>query len=604
MKNSKQETSEEKPIISSGYFSNYISWTLFVPIALLIIKLFHSKNHISIFINFFLELSIMFIIFYLTIILPSKKQFFKKQEFIGKIVFFTLLFWNVFLFTGNSVYFNDSLIMKYDFTKLDSETIKFFFKNIATIKSYFLLAGLFTITYFLKLIKIPKTIRKKIIKYSHWISLILLILTLIISMNFYNNISNQYVTSIKNRIIPYNSQTISLTKELQTINRSDFKNSISNYKDINFPDDQLIFVFVMEQTTKERFLNDLKNIPDDKNFFKQVENNSIFYSNYYTQNQDSRTSVWDLLNSEFSPFECYVNNWNNYYGTTLDSNNLVDFFNSKNYETVSATANYDVGLIAGAYNWDDLIVVNDFNPNDKKFICLHEFEYQKGCEDKILLPEIKNKILNVSEENKSLFFFQEMIFGHGETFMKKAKKTRVEYYNDYFFDIWNFLEKNNLLEKSTFIIVSDHGDKGYFKKETKHYNIPLVIINKKFSREENNNFYTHLSFKNILFENLAGIKNDFVEEETFLVGQTMSQELGYINSQGDFFMSDIEDNELTINSKSNINDKFINSKMNKYFSYQQLMINESLEEMNTCKYCSKNINKTEEKRKSLTFNYN
>ena len=594
IKNRKKSKNEFEIKKNNDYFL-LISVT--TPVYLLILKFFHSNQYKAIFVNFVLELSI-YLIFYFLLVRLIKNSKLKFIKTVFKSAFLFIFIINTLLFAANSIYFDDVRVLKYDFTKANKEVIFYVLKNILIVKNYvimFVILVLALLSGKLNL-KFLNRLQKALDKRFTSFFLIILVLSVLLVILDFEDVANQYTTTLVFGASDFKHGNIKINvTSTQVVNQSWFRNPIKDYNVTSIPKNQRILVFVMEQTTFDKLLDAVENIPNEKNFFKITENHSIYFTNYYTQNQDSRTAIWDMLNSEFIPFECYLNNWNKYYGTVLDSNNLVDLFKSKGYKTVAASSVYIPNLIIAAYPWDDLIYLKEFDENNPDYICLHEFEFQQSCEDKILLPDLKKFLLE--NKNQSFFLFQELIAGHGENFVKLLGKHQIYYYNDYFLELYNFMKENNLLENTTIILVADHGNKGYFVKRLTDYQIPLIIINQNINgHKEIKQLFTHNDFKDILLDFLNGKEFRKRLNWTYIIGQTASNEIGYINSSGHYFIGLLKNYQFDVKRSFGLTPEEIQDKIEFLLAYQKVFINESLLENNYCKYCGRNIRLVESKR--------
>jgi len=375
-----------------------------------------------------------------------------------------------------------------------------------------------------------------------------------------------------------------------------FNKSLGSYSDVEIPEGRIVLLFIMEQTPQYVFLEDLENIPAEKNFFERVRNNSHVYTNFYTSNQDSRTALWALFNSQFIPFESYTSDWNKRYGVVTDGTNLIEFFKSKNYATYIVCSVYDVGLLLGIYDWDNLIFLESFDENNREFLCVHNFEYQKGCEDMIFMNDLKNTIL----ENKDgdIFLVQEFIFGHGTVYMDTLGKSRTEYYNDYLFELYTFLENEGLTDKTTIIIISDHGNKGYLEKELRDYQIPLVVVDSEIEHLEIDTLYSQIDFKDILISYMTDHEfkpNPFV----IFMGQTASSDFGYIDAQNNYFLGNLRsDYEPRVREMSEgFETNSLEEILKLFFKYRHDIHAKSSQNDYFCEHCNNNIAKVAESRK-------
>lgn len=488
----------------------------------LIIKIMYNTSYIAIVTSTIFEFILLVTIFLLT---DNKKT---------KYLFFIFYLMIISTLLIQAFYLNESLIRKESLPNLNSASIHFFFNEIVSmttyIKYFLVIILLFVIPAIIPIKKEIKNLKKKNI-----ILICLLLLLLIPQVgdkyfdNIYVNTIDQYLES---RI---NSKIEVLDYAFLDEDFKRFDNSITNYSDIEIKNDskEIILIFVMESVSNDIFYNTKL----ENNFFEKIENNSITYTNYYTNNQDSRTSIQTILSSRFIPNEAYESflGWEEFYGDIVDKNNLVDFFNSKNYETVFAISSQEIPLESEKYNWNEYINVENYSKTGEEYLCLHLFDLQHGCEDKAIIEEVKAKI-NSSEK---LFLMQEFVFGHGETYNARKKMTSFQYYNSYFNDIYSFLEKEKLLDKVTIIIVSDHGKREFIpSRKPEGYNIPLVIYSSNINSSINNTFLNHLYFKDLLFNQISKNYSFDLPEETFLVGPSHKGIIGYISPDNHYFLKD------------------------------------------------------------------
>jgi hypothetical protein len=472
-------------------------------------------------------------------------------------------------------------------------------EKIISIKDIIYIILIFILIYSIYLISYKKINFNKL-KYFytgfHITYFITLILTFIFLTIYPQYISNPITNSIHDisEEIKGNYFTIKLNPKtiIKNINNTNFKentnynNQLKNYSKYKIKKNQIILIFVLEQTPYQTFNNDLKKIPKDENFIQKIKNNSLFYTNYYTNNQDSRTAIWTMLSSQFIPFECYYDDWNKKYGSVLENRNLVDLFNYNNYTTIAVSSQDKFGLLLSAYNWKKKIHLKNYSLITKKYICQDDIEYAKGCEDLAILNQTINTILKYK---KNIFLLQEMIYGHSPKYQKMKNLTPTEYYNNYFLKIYSVLKKHNLTENLTFVIVSDHGDKDIIKKKLNQYQIPLIIYNKNLSHKTNTSLYSHINFKNILLENLLQnpkiLKTQTRPVEKLIMGQTLSNELLYINENNDYFLAKRE-NELKFKIyETNMNKTSITQILYNYSIYKQKIENYNKENNFYCKYC-------------------
>ncbi|MGM5482717.1 MAG: sulfatase-like hydrolase/transferase [Nanobdellota archaeon] len=381
--------------------------------------------------------------------------------------------------------------------------------------------------------------------------------------------------------LPFQSY-VSPSNNFKDIELKSISDEFDDYNNHSINRDRVL-IFVMEQVSYENFVDSSNMIPEKENFFNRVENDSHYFTNYYTQNQDSLTGLWSLLFSKFIPFESYINNWNEKFGFVLENENVVDLFNYHNYTTTVALSQLEDSLILGAFDWDKNIFLPKFPVNDS--VCVDELEYQSGCEDVAIIENVTNSIKN----DEKVFLFQEFIFGHSESYIIQSGMNRVEYYNMYLNLIYDFLEQENLVENTTIVVISDHGNKGFSSKKISNYKIPFIIIDSKIEHKEIGRLYSHLDFKDILISYLDDKKGlPPQRNEVFIIGQTASSEFAYINSTGSYFTSQRFFKDVYVYDSFAMNNKDVKKATEQILFHQEISRNLSSFNEFYCIHCEKN----------------
>lgn len=534
-------------------------------------KFFRTDQLLPIFINTLSELSVFIIIYFAFKIYLFKN---KSAKTLQALCYYFLFIFNFVLFFITNYHFNDALKMKYSLYNLSIGEIRFFTEYILDVGVLSVSIAILIGIYFL-----AKLNWKKVSLKSRPV-LIASFLIIICSTIIYAPVNNAYVNTLHDVSKSLFMHGVSVEKHPVNFQA---QRPFASYDSYNISNHRVL-VFIMEQVDYKTFKHDISKIPEKDSFFKRINSSTHWYTNYYTTNQDSRTSIWTMFGSQFLPFEAYVSDWNNKYGYILEEPNLVDLFNHHNYTTKVAASMYDSTLLLGIYNWDKLIFLKEFPVEGK--ICLQNLEYLKGCEDQVMIEEIKKEL-----HDNNQFLFQEMIFGHGDEYLSKSGKTRTEYYDDYFNQIFSYLKDNSLLENTTIVIASDHGYKGYFNKDISDYQIPLIVYNKELDYKEFDSLFSLINFKEILLSYIGGEKPEQLNE-TFAIGQTLGNEIAYVNSNGDYFTGELGP-KLDIHTNRLGLDK-IKTETGELVCYKDIVEKKSRNKHYYCKHCEENEKKIEE----------
>lgn len=538
-----------------------------------------------------LEFTILLFLYSLLFI-GEKKIIERKESFrIGiYLTFYALFFMNLFIFSVNSFFFDDSLIMKYSLSNFNMGIVGFFFKSMIPIKYLLLAPSIIVLLLAVSFIDLNKL--AKIEPHLKKVFIIIVILSITLFLFRFDSISNIYANTVHERVLEDPRMKISLDKA--TISQTkyssgDFDKQIMNYSEYSLPRGQRVLMFVVEQTSYNTFLEEMNEIPVERNFFEIVKPNTHIFTNHYTNNQDSMTAIWTMLNSNFIPFECYMTDWNKYYGFVLGTNNLIDLFNNQGYETHTVASVYASGLIMGIYNWTNVTYIQP-GTDSAGFFCPEDFEYEKGCEDNIILEDVKNVIDNSNPNG--LFMVQEFIYGHGTSYEEQFHKTRTEYYNEYLLNLYDYMKQNNLLEDTTIVILADHGEKGYMDKSLWNYQTPLMIINSNLKYQEIDGLYSTIDFKDILLSYLQKTELKQESHYVYFVGQTQGSEMGYIENNGDYFIAKSSgEDSFKIRDVNGLNDSEIEEKLKVFVKYQEGAIVKSSVKNYWCQLCDQNARK-------------
>lgn len=542
---------------------------LFSAVFLFALKLFFSTNYAAIVINSIMDLSFFFILygflFFSDKFIPEK--YVKSRKSI-LVLFYGLVFFNIFIFAINSIFLDDAILVKYSLMGLDWNMFSFLLLEILPWRYILLVPLIFAGVGFVSLIDLNKFILFD--RHMKKVFLFVFLAVIFLFMFNFEMSSNLYANTIYEGFYPHYSEKIKLDKDV--IQNAEypqelFDKGILDYDNLLIPSNKKVLVFVMEQTSYNTFVRDAGNISSDRNFFKRVENNTHIFTNYYASNQDSRTTVWTFLHSKFIPFESYVVDWTNYYGHVLKSNSLVELFNKNNYSTQVVASIYTPSLLLSAHNWSGVNFLKEGDGKDLDYVCLNEFEFQHGCEDFAILEDVKR----ILKENKDggLFMLQEFIYGHGTTFYELIGKSRTEYYNDYLFELYEFIESEGMLEDTLIFIVSDHGEKGYFLKGLWNFQLPLIVIGEDLDYREVDGLYSHLDFKDILLSYVEGSNLKESEGGRYFIGQTQSSDVGYVNSDGEYFLAKVYGKrKVNVRDAEGLNRSEIESLMAVFFKYR------------------------------------
>lgn len=520
------------------------------------IKVLFSDNLLYITSTFLFELSI-FILIYLLYLLLSKKSL-----ILGIIIFYILYLVHFFVCVVFSYFMTDSLGRNLSIFSI-FENFNFGIKNIFPWTSFLIIFFLLVILILFSLF-LSKYIKKIPNLFKWYFFVIALILLFIIPFIFNNNFENIYVNSFKNINLFSNKSNISYANVdcNQDLNFLEKK----NYPDLNLDSKySKIVVFVMEEVLFDNFYKYQKKIQKEYNFYEQNKLNSHYYFNYYTNNQDSITAIISMISSKFIPNEAYIYtdnyslcNHNLYYDY-----DIIDYFNDLNFYTAFYISSVQPACELTKYDWNKIVdIKGKYDELDKTNMCFNPFPYDTACEDKVLL----NKLIQDLNKEK-VFIMQEFIFGHNNLYQKTSKKSKTEYYNEYFYEFYQKVLENNWQDDLLIILVSDHGNKGIQAySNLQGYNIPLIFVANDLNYLENYDLLSHLDFKDILLKYNFNI--DFnPSKEFFIVGPTASNVVGFFDNNY-FALLNKENSNYNLIFSTISNHNYIANKLSCFLKYQ------------------------------------
>lgn len=289
-----------------------------------------------------------------------------------------------------------------------------------------------------------------------------------------------------------------------------------------------VLIFILEGTKFEKFRWDTLGKSGEGGFFQTMRPFSHAYTRYYVSNQDSRTGILSMLASVSIPYEAYSRAAVAVYHRVARLRSVVDIFSGSGFSPIYSIAKVEEDIGVTDLHWAGQIRLKGFS-RDGGFQCSKQFRFESACEDKILLPQIKEAILRYPR----FMLFQEFVWGHGVGHPSTTKESSVRYADGYLKDIYAFLEKEKLTDETLIVVTSDHGPRDKPLIADPHsYQVPLVFIHKNFSGRKNGNLYSQVDFRDILLYEL-GVVPVLPKEREFVlaVGPTTSSVIAFMTRQ-------------------------------------------------------------------------
>ena len=296
-----------------------------------------------------------------------------------------------------------------------------------------------------------------------------------------------------------------------------------------------ILVFVMETVPTRDFEAERALLPKGT-FFRTMDEHSHRYDRYYATNQDSRTGMLDMLGSRQVPYEAYTEYGLGHYAFLSQKTSLVHRFDELGYATAYAVSHADHEAVIRDLPWTRMLTFPEARiaATSSKYLCVTRYEFEHGCEDRVLLPEVFDFI----DQHPHVFLYQEFIWGHDSEYNEASGRTNADYYSSYLDQVVGHLRERNQLDDTLIVLTSDHGYRSRKRlNRADSYELPLLFFSTRFSAAHDKDLRSHLDFKDLLLHE-AGSRPAPTNKNPFVmnVGPTGAGTLAVIGDDGRFLL--------------------------------------------------------------------
>jgi Sulfatase len=293
-----------------------------------------------------------------------------------------------------------------------------------------------------------------------------------------------------------------------------------------------IVVLVMETMTARAFQEEGARLADS-GFLHAGRAHAHRYSRYFPNNQDSRTGMLDMLSSRLIPYEAYGADDVAAYAELADQPSLLDALRRFGYRSAFAVSQEALEEVVSDLRWDERLHLDEAEiaRARKGLLCLQPDEYENGCEDLALLPEI----VEFLRKNDEAFVYQEFVWGHAHEYNEASGKSNASYYASYVDWLMRALSELGLLDQTLIVLTSDHGFRDKSKQaEPWVYRIPLWFYATRFAPRADDRLFSHVDFKDLLFAELSGTEPARESPLVMIVGPSGSGMLAGFEPDGSF----------------------------------------------------------------------
>lgn len=259
-----------------------------------------------------------------------------------------------------------------------------------------------------------------------------------------------------------------------------------------------VLVFVMEGVTRTRLDEALPGLPAD-GFFARTGPIATKYAGYHTVNQESRTARMAMLHSLMIPYEAYVADWADRFGPVFRAGGMVGMLNGNGWRTAFAIPMIDAPWDLRLLPWHSRIGIEAADFDRDGYTCLAPTEFDRGCEDRILIDRVDSLIAAAGP----LFLFQPFLFGHTDRWEATTGVDRVAYYDRYLADVLDRVARAGLADSTLIVVTSDHGPRSLQAlRRPESYEVPLWLVHPSFRGELRAGHFTSTEFRRLIMSTL------------------------------------------------------------------------------------------------------
>ena len=163
-----------------------------------------------------------------------------------------------------------------------------------------------------------------------------------------------------------------------------------------------VILLVMEGVGYDEFT--FQSLADPNSFTTHYKQRVTSYSNYYSLNLDSYTSLIAMLQNLFVPYQAYVNEEK--YASVRDFLSLVHLFNANGFTThfLTSYGEQQKRFVPVAHEWTQIMCKTNIEASSP-FACVTTNKIEYACEDRAVFDDLMDLLVR----NRRAFVFQEMV---------------------------------------------------------------------------------------------------------------------------------------------------------------------------------------------------
>ena len=291
-----------------------------------------------------------------------------------------------------------------------------------------------------------------------------------------------------------------------------------------------VLLLVMETVNEPRFARDFLGRKDG--FYSKVKDQAAYFSRYYTTNLDSYTSLLAMLTSVQVPYRSYEAPA--YFAGVNEAPNMVDALRGKGWKSLFVCTSEYPAFVPLLGQWNDTVHGRDLSHEGWASLGLNPVE--AAVEDQAAI----SSMVSYMKAHRRTVVMLQMVFGHSPRWKALTGKGQLEYYDEFFEELYDDLHNSELAEKTLFVIVADHGARTDCAA-AENYHVPLLVVGEGIVPSTNDGMFSHVDLQQIVGHYLCGLSLPTARDDVLVVGHSARWVYGQITISGSHMFIDALD---------------------------------------------------------------
>jgi len=289
-----------------------------------------------------------------------------------------------------------------------------------------------------------------------------------------------------------------------------------------------VFLIVLEGVTAADFEREF--LGNGQGFYGARRDQALYFSRYYATNLDSYTSLIAMLTGVQVPYRAYADD--GLYAAVNSAENVTRLLRHAGYHTSFVSTYQHQPFVPTRADWDRVLDRTGL-PSLDGWVSLGTSRMEAATEDRAAL----STIVGLAAANDRTFVLHELVYGHTTEWRATTGQTQLAYCDQYLRELSAALENQGLLDKSLFVVVSDHGDRAR-SSDADNYRVPLLIVGPKVVAATDAGFRSHLDLPAIMFAAMQQRELPAARSSQLLVGSTERWVYGQVWPDGSHLFID------------------------------------------------------------------